>query len=153
MEPILIDYLFEITYVNDTFSITLIKLTMVWLRTAEDTLLPWPPEKMALGHLLCQGKSDSWVLARPQWIDSPHRTNWLIQGERRIWLMFLHGFVVIRKIITKGARGKVGTWRENRVRDLQFFIHTRYMLVRCTGQRICIHLYNDAHVLWFRQTY
>jgi len=37
--------------------------------------------------------------------------------------MFLHRFVVIRKIITKGARGKVGTSRENRVRDLQFFIH------------------------------
>ena len=152
MKRILIDYLFEITDVNNTSSTTSIKLTMVWLRTAEDTLLPWPQEKMALGHLLWQGKSDSWVLARPQWIDSPHYTNWLIQGERRIRLMFLHRFVVIRKFITKGAHGKVGTWRENRVRDLQFFIHTRYMPVRCTGQWICIHLYNDARVLWFRQT-
>jgi len=47
--------------------------------------------------------------------------------------MFLHRFVVIRKFITKGAHGKVGTWRENRVRDLQFFIHTKYMPVCCTG--------------------
>ena len=51
--------------------------------------------------------------------------------------MFLHGFVVIRKIITKGARGKVGTWRENRVRDLQFFIHTRYMPVRNEFVSMC----------------
>ena len=31
-----------------------------------------------------------------------------------------------------------------------FFCLIRYMPVCCTGKRICVHLYNDVRVLWFR---